>query len=224
MRPLNELINTEDPAWPLVQEWIDNATNAVEVLPFDHTKAAEALYHIQVTTRSPMGAIVYSTGGILIDHGWIRILGSGSTKLNRSLPGWNKGKAFAAFGDPAPYLLIADDAPGGFFALNGGGLGDGVGKVYYFAPDSLEFEPLDLTYTDFLLFCFNHDLDGFYEGFRWEGWQEEVTALSCDRVFFFMPPLFTKDGKDFNKAIRETVPAEEQYHLNLDFRKQLGIQ
>jgi hypothetical protein len=224
MRPINELINTADPGWPLVHEWIDDATNTVAVLPCDGQKAEQALYHTQVTTRSPMGAIVYHTGGILIDNGWIRILGAGSEKLTRSLPDWNKGKAFKEFGDPTPFLLIADDALGGFFLLNGGSLGDDVGKVYYFAPDSLEFEPLDLTYTDFLQFCFNHDLDNFYKGFRWAGWQQQVAALSCDRVFFFMPPLWTKEGKDFDKTVRKTVPAEEQYHLNLDFKKQLGIQ
>lgn len=40
-----------------------------------------ALLATQVTTRSPMGAVVYHTGGILVDHGWIRILGAGECKL-----------------------------------------------------------------------------------------------------------------------------------------------
>jgi len=41
------------------------------------TNRKSALVAVQVTTRSPMGAIIYETGGILVDHGWIRILGSG---------------------------------------------------------------------------------------------------------------------------------------------------
>ena len=42
-----------------------------------------------------MGAIVYLTGGILIEDGWIRIFGiEGNPLLKRSLPGWNKGKTF----------------------------------------------------------------------------------------------------------------------------------
>ena len=56
MRPLSELIDTEDPAWPEVQEWIAGATNPVEVLPVDRANRDSALLAIQVTTRSPMAA------------------------------------------------------------------------------------------------------------------------------------------------------------------------
>lgn len=66
MRPLSELIDTEDPAWPEVQEWIAVATNAVEVLPVNEAHRDSALLAVQVTTRSPMGALVYETGGLLI--------------------------------------------------------------------------------------------------------------------------------------------------------------
>ena len=94
MRPVEELINTADPGWTLVKNWIDSARNKVEILAVDSIKGKEALFKTQVTTRSPMGAIIYMTGGLLVDDGWIRILGSGNSKLNRSLPDWNKGKSF----------------------------------------------------------------------------------------------------------------------------------
>ena len=119
MRKLEELIVTTDPGWPFVQQMIDSAKNKVEILSCDTALAKQALFNTQVTTRSPMGAIIYNTGGILVDNGWIRILGSGSKKLNRSLPDWNKGKSFQNFGDMPAYLLITDDAVGGFFAVNG---------------------------------------------------------------------------------------------------------
>lgn len=86
MRPLEQLINKTEPGWILIQEWISNAKNRVEILPCDTLKAKEALYKMQVTTRSPMGAIIYSSGGLLVDGGWIRILGSGNIKLNRTIP------------------------------------------------------------------------------------------------------------------------------------------
>ncbi|PZR22824.1 MAG: hypothetical protein DI539_04770 [Flavobacterium psychrophilum] len=223
MKPLSELINTQEPGWELVQTWISEAKNSIEVLPANSKNAEEALYNTQVTTRSPMGAIVYVTGGILIDNGWIRILGSGSEKLNRSLPDWNKGKAYDDFGKGAPFLLIADDAIGGFFVLNGGGLGSDLGKIYYLAPDTLEYEPLDLTYSDFLYFCFNNDLDQFYEGYRWKSWKKDMTELKGNEVFSFYPYLWTEEGKDINKTTRNKVSVEEYYNLTLDFRKQLNI-
>jgi hypothetical protein len=223
MRPVEELINKNDPGWTLVKDWIKSAKNKVEILPVDTTKAKDALYKTQVTTRSPMGAVVYMTGGLLIDNGWIRILGSGSEKLNRTLPDWNKGKSFKEFGDAPTFLLIADDAIGGFYLLNGGGLGKDLGKVYYFSPDDLEYEPLDITYTEFLQFCFNGDLDKFYKGNRWTTWRNEVSQLDGDKVYNFYPFLWTKEGKDINKISRKAIPAEEQYNFNLNMRKQLGL-
>lgn len=221
MRKVEELINEADSGWPFVQEWIESATNKVEILAVHPEKATDALYKTQVTTRSPMGAIIYMTGGILVDDGWIRILGSGSPKLNRSLPDWNKGKAFDEFGDAAPFLLVADDAIGGSFAINGGGLGEDVGKIYYFAPDTLSFEALDLSYADFLTFCFNNDLDSFYRGFRWKDWRTEVSNSTGDQAFSFVPFLWTAEGKDIEKNSRKLVPAEELYQLHLSFREQL---
>ncbi|MCH5683103.1 DUF2625 domain-containing protein [Niabella sp. W65] len=185
MRTLEQLIDITDPGWPLVKQWIGAAKNKVEVLPVDTTKAKEALYKTQVTTRSSMGAVIYMTGGILVDDGWIRILGSGSEKLSRSLPEWNKGKAFKQFGEQPPFLLIADDVLGGFFMINGGGLGSALGKLYYLSPDNLEYEPLDLTYTEFLHFCFNNGLEEFYKGYRWRNWRTDVSKLTGDRVFSF---------------------------------------
>lgn len=223
MRPVEELINRTDPGWTFVEEWIKSAKNKIEILPADTTRAREALYKTQVTTRSPMGAIVYMTGGLLIDNGWIRILGSGSEKMKRSLPDWNQGKSFKEVGEAPSFLLIADDAIGGFFILNGGGLGKDVGKVYYFSPDNLEYEPLDLTYTQFLHFCFYNDLEEFYKGLRWANWKEDVSKLEADKVFNFYPFLWTKEGKDINKNSQRPVPVEEQFSLNLDMRKQLGL-
>ena len=223
MQSIDELVNVTDPGWPIVEQWIKSAVNKVEILPvLDLSKSKEALHQTQVTTRSPMGAIIYCSGGILIDDGWIRILGSGHPKLNRTLPDWNRGKAFKEFGEVPSFLLIADDAIGGFYLLNGGGLGNDLGKIYYLSPDSLEYEALDITYSQFLHFCFNNDLNDFYKGSRWKDWRTEVSNLDGNKVFAFYPFLWTGEGKDINKISRTIVPIEEQYNLNIEMRKQLG--
>lgn len=223
LRTTDELIEKNDPGWTLVKAWIDSAKNKVEILLCDTTKAKEALLRTQVTTRSPMGAIIYGTGGLLIDDGWIRIIGSGHTKLERTVPDWNKGKSFKEFGEQPKFLLIADDAIGGYFAINGGEFGTDMGKIYYLSPDNLEWEQLDLTYSDFLAFCFNGDLEDFYSNLRWTKWRDEVAKLEGDKVYNFFPPLWTKEGKDVNKSSRRPIPIEEQYRFNLDTRKRLGI-
>mgnify|MGYP001743242852 FL=1 len=148
MRSFDELIQTQDPAWPLIQEWLAEATNSVEVLPRTLEKVQEELVKTQVTIRSFMGAVVYETGGILIDDGWLRILGSGSTKLPRGLGSWNLGRTQSEPAGPAPYYLFADDAAGGYFAINGGGLNGKVGNVFYLPPDTLEWEDCGKGYGE----------------------------------------------------------------------------
>jgi len=216
MRTLQELVNTEDSGWPIVKEWIEKAKNKVEILPCERQRAEKALINTQVTTRSLMGAIVYETGGLLIDNGWIRILGSGSDRMKRTLPDWNKGKTFSEFGDPAPYLLVADDTIGGFYAINGGFLGDDMGNLYYFAPDMLKWVPMEIGYSQFLLFCFETDMDDFYAGMRWNGWQKDVNALHPDYAFSFYPFLWTEQGADINNIHKEVIPVEEVYKFNME--------
>ena len=219
MRTVDELINEKESAWPLVKEWIQSAKNKVEILSAENEKSKDALYKTQVTTRSPMGTIIYHTGGILIENGWIRILGSGNEKMNRNLPDWNLGKTHNSLEQKPPYLLIADDVIGGFFLLNGGGLGNDLGKIYYLAPDSLEFESLGMSYTEFLFFCFNNDLDDFYKGLRWKNWKSEVSKLNGDTVFNFYPYLWTKEGKNIEKNSKKEIPIEEGYSFIMGFIK-----
>lgn len=215
MRPVEQLVNTTDPGWPTVKQWIDSAKNKVEVLPGDVLKCKEALYKSQVTTRSIMGAIVYSTGGILIDDGWIRIFGSGSTKMQRTLPDWNKGKAFKEFGDRPAFFLVADDAIGGVFAINYGSFGSDVENIYYFSPGSLQWEGLGINYEDFVQFCFNGDLEKFYSGIRWTSWRKDIQSIKADEVFHIVPPLWSVEGKNPENSVRKGVPADEEYIYNL---------
>lgn len=222
MRTLEELINTEEPGWPIVKEWISLAANKVEILPCDKSRAEVALVDTQVTTRSLMGAVIYETGGLLIEGGWIRVLGSGCEQMKRSLPDWNRGKTFSEFGEPAPYLLVADDAAGGLFAINGGYLGADAGNMYYFAPDSLEWEAMEISYSQFLLFCFEGKLNDFYSNLRWTGWEEDLKNLNSDHAYQFIPFLWTKEGKDINEVSRKPLPIEEVYNLNMEMKSSLS--
>lgn len=218
MRSLDELINKKDPAWPLVLNMVENSKNPVSVLGGTRTANGEVLQKIQVTTRSPMGAIAYETGGIFVDHGWIRILGGVNKKMGRDLGTWNFSKDGTA--RIPGVFLIADDVIGGFFAINGGGLGDQLGKVFYFGPDTLQWENTNLGYTEFLNFAFNGDLDLFYKDLRWEGWQEEVKSLNgATGISIF--PFLSSSGKPIERRSKKAVPILELLDLHLDIQRQL---
>lgn len=221
MKTLKQLINTEDSGWVLVQEWIEQATNPVEILPRTLSRAEQELLSIQVTTRSPMGALIYETGGLLVDHGWLRILGSGHEKLDRGIVEWNFHKTDHQLNSDIQYLLIADDVLGGYFAINNGGLGDVIGKVYYFAPDTLDWENLDVSYSEFLTWALSGNIALFYELYRWESWETDLRSLNGNQIFSFMPPLFTKEGKNINNNHRKIVPITENYSLSMELKSQI---
>lgn len=210
MRTLEELVDLDDPAMPAVRRWFDEAQRPYEVLP-PSERRGDLLVALQVTTRSTMGAIAFETGGILIDHGWLRLLGSGHAKLPRDLVNWNADRS-------SGYLLVADDAVGGFFAVNGGALGGDLGSVYYWAPDTLEWEPLGLGYTDFLCWVLSERLDTFYQGLRWTGWEADLQQLAVDQCFSFYPFLWTKEGS-VESSSRKAIPVAEQFSLNVELKE-----
>ncbi len=212
-RPLSELIEIREPAFPRVQEWIAQAVRPVEVLPPSPDRD-DVLVRTQVTTRSPMGAIVYETGGILIDRGWLRVLGSGHERLTRTLPGWNEGRGNG-------FYLVADDAIGGFFAINCGALGPDVKHIYYFAPDSLDWEPMEIGFSDFFYWACTGRVDRYYEDIRWPNWETDVAKIHGDRCYSFYPPLFTKEGQG-GSGRRFEIPVSEAWGMQMDFREQLG--
>lgn len=212
MRPLDELINHMESALPFVNETAGAKPGRCVVHP-PSAAAAEVLHCTQVTTRSPMGAIAYYTGGITILGGWIRILGSGSPTLQRTLPGWNEGRARG-------FHLVADDAFGGFFALDGGAPGKGDGQIFYFSPRSLRWEPLGCTFTQFFVWACS-DFRGFYDDMAWPGYEEAVARLSPDRCFFFYPPLWTAECTLPPPEIRD-VPVAEVWDFQMDAAKNLS--
>lgn len=215
MQALEELINHEEPGMALVRDWISQAKNPVTILQGDTETGEQTLLDLQVTSRSPMGAIALETGGILVDHGWVRVLGSGCPQLSRTISGWNRITSEAHRLPGA--LLVADDAVGGFFAINGGSLPGAPGTVCYLAPDSLDWEESDLTFSDWLWWLFTGDLSQYYQDARWQGWQGEIEALHGDQGFTIYPFLWTQ-GPPIGERSRKAVPIEELWELSQRFQ------
>jgi len=214
-RSLAELTSTKEPAWLDVQAWVKEAKVTAEILPIDRPSGERTLLALQVTTRSPMGAIALESGGILVEHGWLRILGGGGPRMSATLITWNVEP-----GKPPPYLIVADDAIGGFYAVNGGGLPGKPGEVLYFSPQALDWENLGMGYSAFLRTALAGGFSKSYESLRWKGWEKDAAALHPDTGFSFYPPLFTREARD-GKSSRRAVPLKELWSLQMDVRRQL---
>jgi hypothetical protein len=216
MRPLTEL-TADDTGWSVVRQWVDSAKNPAELLG-QSRHGPDALVSLQVTTRSPMGALAYHAGGLVVDHGWLRFLGGGHPRLNRRLDTWTET---LAWGEPTPKLLVvADDVLGGLFALNGGALPGPAGEVFYLAPDTLEWESCEMGYSDLVQWALVGDLAQFYEGFRWSGWQDDLKAWGPDRSLSIYPFLWS-EGPAIDQRTRAPVDAKQAVNLELEFIRQL---
>ncbi len=67
-------------------------------------------------------------GGIVADHGWVRLLGGGGRDVPDVAMANHLGEPGTRTGPP-PWLLVGFDALGGRFAIDGGGLGVSSGEV-----------------------------------------------------------------------------------------------
>ena len=213
-KPLSELLETKEPAWPTVKQWLAKAKNPVEVLETTGRRGAEVLLALQVTTRSPMGAIAFETGGLIVDHGWLRLLGSGGLRMEGDLARWNGLTARPLIEAFSGAMIVAHDVIGGFFALDSGALGEGKGGAFYLAPDTLEWEDVGFGYSGLVQWALGGDLAKFYADVRWPGWESDTKALSPDRGFGFAPPLFT-EAESISSRSRAELPMPELLRLNL---------
>jgi len=205
LKTVAELAQVDNPSWPFIEEMIRDAPISVEALA--PTKGDKAFHSLQVTARSPLGGMALNSGGLLIENGWLRMYGAGSDLLP-SIAEVNK------FHDPytqepPSYWVIATDAIGGEFALNGGVLGESLWNVYYYGEENLEWEDLGCGYGDFLDASLGGASASLYEHLRWPGWEQDVQKLTPTQGFSFFPPLFTVEGQNPATSHRAVVPFAE---------------
>ncbi|CAN5691860.1 DUF2625 domain-containing protein [soil metagenome] len=214
IKPLSELVVESTAGWDRVTFVASHARNKVEILARDSARASKALLESQLSTGTLLGSIIYNCGGMIVDDGWIRILGSGNQQLSRSVPEWNRGKLAATRNEESFYLLVADDVLGGLFAIKAGSAEEleTIGQVFYYGPNSLTWQPTGLSYSSFITYCFSGNIKDFYNDFRWKGWQEDIKAIDCNTVISCYPMLWTREGLQL-KANRKLLAIQTQWNL-----------
>ncbi|MET9963514.1 DUF2625 family protein [Streptomyces sp. NPDC006326] len=231
MRELSELIEVEDPAWPVLVEEFSTAAVPVEVLPVAAEPAHASLLQLQVTAQSWLGAVVLHSGGVLVDDGWIRVFGSPHPDDPRGHPGLAQVNGFPWSFEPewTPItgLVVAHDVLGGVFAVNGPGpAGAGrpgePGEVVYFAPDSLRWEALGAGYPAWLSWLLRGGSAEFYAGLRWSGWRELTRTLHGTEGISVVPFLWSAEARqELVAASHRPVPMRELLALGRDSGRRL---
>ncbi|MFC4018428.1 DUF2625 family protein [Micromonospora sp. GCM10011542] len=200
-------------AWAEISTLVAAAPYPVEVLPADRERAAACLTTLEITTRSWLGAVVANSGGLVIDHGWLRVLGGGHDGLPDVASEMNPD---------AGYVIVAFDVMGGQFAW----LQPEPGArptVHYFGPDSLAWQDLELGYGDWLEAMLGGAVTQFYENLRWPGWETEVASIAFDQGINALPPPWTREGKDLSMVSRKPIRLAELVSVYQDTARQLGF-
>lgn len=191
---------------------MQTAPYPVEILTPDADRAGDCLARLGITTRSWLGAVVAHTGGICIDHRWLRVLGGGGHRL----------PDVVAEADPVTRsLVVAYDVLGGQFAWFPAEP-EATPTIHYFGPDDLDWFDLGQGYADWLYAVLAGSLTQFYDTLRWNGWETEVAATDLDQGIHTFPPPWSKEGKDLSKVSRKATPMKELVSFHHDTARQLG--
>lgn len=219
--PVTELVDVEHPAWPELRDAVDRSDTPVTVLPTTRERGERTLHRLQVSARSVLGALALECGGLLVDHGWLRVLGGGANGIPDLAEANGLGEPDDSTQPPA-FLLVAFDVLGGRFAVDGGGLGVAPGQVCHFAPDSLRWEGLEVGHGEFVHAMVSGATEQFYDGLRWPGWEDDCAGLAPHEGFALYPPPFSQEGADPAAASRRRVPIAELFDFYDDAARQLG--
>lgn len=223
VRKISELTDVSRPAWPALYDELRQSTVTMDIRTVDPDRGRDTLHRLQVTADSRLGAMALHTGGLLVDHGWLRVLGGGDASIG--LPDLATANDLDA--QPAS-LLVGFDVVGGRFEVNGAdpaaaGRPGAPGELCYFAPEVLTWNAFGMDHDEWLSWLAAGNTVAFYAGVRWPGWQDEVTGLAADHGLAIYPFLFTEEAMaDLAGTERGAVPIEHVFAVNESFAAQLA--
>ena len=206
--------------WEFFERRFETARNHVQVLPPDAERRDVVVHDLGLDPDGTIAHVTRNMGGAFVDHAWIRLLGSGHARMTRGLDAWNGARGHLDPWRTGLVFVVAHDVVGGFFAIDLGALGFGRGRVAYLAPDTVQWEDLEMGYSDFLQWLADGGVADFAGDQRWPGWQEEVQALSGDQGIFVAPPLWA-EGPPLRERTRTDVPMTKLWTYAHDTMRKL---
>lgn len=171
------------------------------------------LNNLNINENSILGQIIINTGGIFIEN-YIRLFGSGDEKNSYNIYKYNLELKKYFDND---MIIIGDDVFGGIFSLN-----KEKNTILYFAPDTLEWEDLDITYKDFIKYASSEKIDKFYKLYKWSTFQEDIKEIKFNEGILIYPFLWSNEC-NIEKAKKDIVPFSELLQINMEFKKKFKI-
>ena len=121
---------------------------------------------------------------------------------------------------PGKKIAVAQDAYGGLFALSCGDFPGDMERLWYYAPDTLAWEMLEMDYSAFLAWVCTEGPRRFYGAFSWADEGEILSRLAIDQGVLFYPFPWTAQY-DAASASKKVIPLDELIELYADIQHQL---
>ena len=196
--------------WNEIKSILKSSTKNIKILSSNYNNS---LNNLNINENSVLGQVIINTGGIFIEN-YIRLFGSGDEENSYNIYKYNL-ELKKYFDDNI--IIIGNDIFGGLFSLN-----KEKNNILYFAPDTLEWEDLDITYKEFIKFVTSEKIYEFYKSYKWSTFQEDIKKVKFNEGILIYPFLWSNEC-NIEKAKKDIVPFSEILQVNIEFKKKLEI-
>lgn len=208
-------IKTMKNIWKEILEIVYKSNNNIDVIDGNKELGMEECINLNIPKDSVLYSVVTNSNGIIINN-WIRLWGQNSN-VNNGVGYYNT----LFQNDIEGLFLVASDVLGGLFAININKFTEGKNHIWYFAPDTLEWECMDMQYNEFLAWSMQGDIDEFYLTMRWNNWQEDIKNIGINYALLIYPFLWAREC-DIEKASKKMVNIDEIIKINFEYHNKFA--
>lgn len=181
--------------------------------------AQDVLSRMGINGDSTLGQVISNAKEIYVNR-YLRLCGSANIE---------KMNALVKKYYPGDKVVVATDVWGGIFAIGNGDFEGHPAGIWYYAPDSLDWEETELNYTEFIDFAAGDTVEHYYESWLWQDCKKYfagklgglIGGVNSDQAVLVYPFVWSKE---FNaeSAKKETVPFEDILKINAEYEKRIN--
>ncbi|MEG0346393.1 MAG: DUF2625 family protein [Erysipelotrichaceae bacterium] len=197
--------------WREIEQFFEKSTNRIKLKRFNNEDKS-IIKTLKINEQSVLGQVLLNVSGVVIND-YLRIWGNDEPNIlfqNDRVKQFYSGNK----------LIVANDIWGGMFAISNGDFEGNVRSIWYFAPDLLEWENLDINYADFLLWACGSGLEEFYQSFLWKDSDSMFREVNLNQAILIYPFLWAEEC-NLETAEKKIVPFEELISINADYQNKL---
>lgn len=197
--------------WEDIKKFFQESENNVYLRELNYNEKA-TYKNIGVVEESVLGQTLKNISIITINN-YLRILGGDCiAPFNKIIKEFYSGNK----------LVVANDIWGGLYAIGNGDFAGDIRNIWYFAPDSLEWEDLEINYPQFMVWACSKNIKKFYEKFVWNDIDLVIHKLKENQAILVYPFLWSLEC-NIETADKTIVPIEELVALNASYWKKFSI-